>query len=246
MYASSERGLSRTTPAAFHRGPRRASVSANVNEVHRATFRAGRARLGNIPEVDENASDLSAGENSDRFRSTPPAAPPRSPPSSPTVPRGLRDPAMAERRRGVVFNLIYDGRTPSDSGPGLSTDRRLFTIAPAPRPHQHVRRASAPLPTTNENLHPRGPRPYRMSVARSAQELDGGMRFGAGVGGSYAERRARVFSTSLDRAVEGENRERMRERTEDFGTGAERSGGGKVKMVETDSGEIRSFELTDS
>lgn len=221
-----------------------AAINGNVNRNSpRATqwFRAGRG-LATIEEADETAGALSSGaapiclrrpsniiganQTRQGRERTAPASPSHSPPSSPTVLRGLRNPAMAERRRGVVFNLINDGRTPSNSNPGLSTDRRLSTIAPAPRPHQHVRRTSAPLLTTNENLHPRGPRPPRMSVARAAQGLDGEMRFGG------------------DGMVPGGL---VRRSTADLGTGAEtRSGGGRIKKVKPDSEEIRGVELTDS
>lgn len=56
------------------------------------------------------------------------------------------------------------------------------------------------------------------SVARAAQELDGEMRF-----------RARVEGDGMvpGGLMEGENQERTRERTEDLGTGVERSGGAK-------------------
>lgn len=135
--------------------------------------------------------------------------------------------------------------------------------------NQHVRYPSAPLPATNENLYARPSRSSMMEYAKATEDVNdmkrfddegredevvpGGLVRGSPVGG-YPKRRSSVlrrvnigrreresalYSSGLYQAVEEENRERMTEMMENLGTGAERSGGGNVRMVTTDSEDIR-------
>lgn len=148
--------FSRSAPT-FHRNTRRNSVSANVDEMHRETFRAGRATLETVPEINNDPVDMLAVATPNRsIHPLAVTATTLRRPRTTSIPVAgtasdstLAGPSMSTSRRFSFASSTYDRARPNHSPPVLSNTTPAYEARPgSPRTAEASSSRGSPRSTT--------------------------------------------------------------------------------------------------